>query len=203
MPQPAGPDHDQRLKALLKEFFEAFIRCFFPHWADRFDFGEIDWLDKELFLAPPRGERRQLDLVARLKLKPGAPPPRDGVNDLVALIHVEVESRECTVPFRPRMFDYYVQLRRDYGLPVLPIAVFLRVGMNGIGWDAYEEHFWEEEVIRFRYATIGLPGVPGLPYATGENLLGVALERLDGSPRRPSGRAVRGGIETDRRFGRE
>src|SRR6185437_5387295 len=113
---------------------------------------DIDWLDKELFLAPPRGEKRQLDLVARLKLKPGAPPVRAGVADLVALIHVEVESRESTVVFRPRMFDYYVQLRRDTGLPVFPIALFLRVGKQGIGWDAYEEHFWEEQVLRFRYA---------------------------------------------------
>src|SRR6266446_902518 len=76
MPQPAGPDHDQRLKVLLKEFFEAFFLCFFPTWAARFEFTAIDWLDKELFLAPPQGEKRQLDLVARLRLRPGAPPPR-------------------------------------------------------------------------------------------------------------------------------
>jgi Domain of unknown function (DUF4351) len=178
MPQSDAPDHDQRLKVLLKEFFEAFIRCFFSKWADRFDFTDIDWLDKELFLSPPQGEKRQLDLVAKLKLRPGAPPIRPGMTDLVALVHVEVESRESTVVFQPRMFDYYVQLRRDYRLPVLPIALFLRVGKKGIGWDAYQEHFWEEEVIRFRYAFIGLPGVPGLPYATGENLLGVALSAL-------------------------
>jgi hypothetical protein len=30
-------------------------------------------------------------------------------------------------------------LRRDTGLPVPPIALFLRVGLDGIGWDAYEE----------------------------------------------------------------
>ena len=115
MPETGGPDHDQRLKVLLKEFFAAFIQCFFPQWADRFEFAEIDWLDKELFLAPPQGEKRQLDLVARLRLKPGAPPIRDGVTDLVALIHVEVESRESTVVFQPRMFDYYVQPRRPGG----------------------------------------------------------------------------------------
>jgi hypothetical protein len=46
MPQPAGPDHDQRLKVLLKEFFEAFFLCFFPAWAARFEFTDIDWLDK-------------------------------------------------------------------------------------------------------------------------------------------------------------
>ena len=55
MPQSAGPDHDQRLKVLLKEFFEAFFLCFFPAWAAQFEFIDIDWLDKELFLAPPQG----------------------------------------------------------------------------------------------------------------------------------------------------
>src|SRR5215831_4344831 len=182
MPQPTGPDHDQRLKVLLKEFFEAFFTCFFPCWAERFDFTEIDWLDKELFLAPPQGEKRQLDLVARLRLRPGAPPPRAGVTDLVALVHVELESRTSTLVFRPRMFDYYVQLRRDTGLPVLPIALFLRVGLDGLGWDAYEEHFWERRIIRFEYAYVGLPALDGEAYATGENLLGVALSALMRQP---------------------
>jgi len=36
MPQSADPDHDQRQKVLLKEFFEAFFLCFFPTWAARF-----------------------------------------------------------------------------------------------------------------------------------------------------------------------
>ena len=178
MVQPAGPDHDQRLKVLLKEFFEGFFLCFFPDWAPRFEFTDIDWLDKELFLAPPQGEKRQLDLVARLRLRPGAPPPRPGISDLVALVHVELESRASTPAFRPRMFDYYIQLRRDTGLPVLPIALFLRVGMDGIGWDAYEEHFWERPIVRFEYAYVGLPALDGEPYATGENLLGVALSVL-------------------------
>ena len=178
MPQDAGPDHDQRLKVLLKEFFEAFFLCFFPTWAARFEFTAIDWLDKELFLAPPGGEKRQLDLVARLKLRPDAPPPHAGVTDLVALVHVELESRASAVAFRPRMFDYYVQLRRDTGQPVLPIALFLRVGLDGIGWDAYEEHFWEQRIVRFEYAYVGLPALDGEAYATGENLLGVALSAL-------------------------
>ena len=76
------------------------------------------------------------------------------------------------------MFDYYIQLRRDTGLPVLPIALFLRVGLDGIGWDAYEEHFWEQRIVRFEYAYVGLPALDGQPFATGENLLGVALSAL-------------------------
>src|SRR5438270_8289398 len=110
MPQSAGPDHDQRLKVLLKEFFEAFFLCFFPVWAPRFEFLDIDWLDKELFLAPPQGQKRQLDLVARLRLRPGAPPPRPGVADLVALVHVEVESRASAAALQPRMFEYSAEL---------------------------------------------------------------------------------------------
>jgi hypothetical protein len=182
MAQSTDPDHDQRLKVLLKEFFEAFFLCFFPTWAARFEFTAIDWLDKELFLAPPQGETRQLDLVARLRVRPDAPSPRAGEDDLVALVHVEVESRASIAAFRPRMFDYYVQLRRDTGLPVLPITLFLRVGLDGIGWDAYEEFFWQHRIVRFAYAYVGLPALDGVEYATGENLLGVALSSLMGLP---------------------
>jgi hypothetical protein len=178
MAESAKPDHDQRLKVLLKEFFRQFFGCFFPAWAERFDFGQIDWLDKEVFLAPPQGEKRELDLVARLRLREGAPPVRKGATDLVALVHVELESRESAAALRPRMFDYYVQLRRDTGLPVLPIGLFLRVGLDGIGWDAYEEHFWERCLLRFEYTYVGLPALDGERYALGENLLGAALSSL-------------------------
>jgi hypothetical protein len=178
MPDSSAPDHDQRLKVLLKEFFDQFFRCFFPEWADRFDFTSVEWLDKEVFLAPPQGEKRQLDLVAKLHLRPGAPPPAEGVTDLVALVHVEVETRKSAVALRPRMFDYYVILRRDLGLPVLPIGLFLRVGLDGVGWDAYEEHFWDHRLLRFEYAYIGLPGLDAEQYVSGETLLGVALSTL-------------------------
>jgi hypothetical protein len=178
MPVPAAPDHDQRLKVLLKEFVEQFFRCFFPAWAERFDFRDLTWIDKEVFLAPPQGEKRQLDLVARLRIRPEAAPPQAGLTELLALVHVEVESRESVQPFRPRMFEYYVQLRRDSQLPVLPIGLFLRVGLDGIGWDAYEEHFWEHRLLRFEYAYVGLPGLEAEPYVTGEHLLGVALSAL-------------------------
>jgi hypothetical protein len=178
MPEPSAPDHDQRLKVLLKEFFEQIFRCFFPVWATRFDFTAIDWLDKELFLAPPQGEKRQLDLVARLALRPGAPLPRPGVTDLLVLVHVEIETRQSAAALRPRMFEYYVQLRRDTGLPVLPIGLFLRVGLDGIGWDNYEEFFWEHRIVGFDYAYVGLPALDDAAHATGENLLGVALSTL-------------------------
>jgi hypothetical protein len=38
MHAPATPDHDQRLKVLLQEFFEQFFPGSFPDYAARFDF---------------------------------------------------------------------------------------------------------------------------------------------------------------------
>jgi hypothetical protein len=185
MPEPSSPaiDHDQRLKVLLKEFFEQFFLCFFPQWAERFDFSNIDWQDKEVFLAPPQGEKRYLDLVARLQVRRGAPPPHPGNDGLVALIHIEVESRESVQPLRPRMFEYYTQLRRDSGLPVLPIGLYLRVGLDGIGWDVYEENFWEHPMLRFEYAYVGLPALDAVDFVSGEHLLGVALSSLMRTPK--------------------
>jgi hypothetical protein len=95
--------------------------------------------------------------------------------ELLALLHVEVESGEAAAPLRPRMFEYYVKLRQDTQLPVLPIGLFLRVGLDGLGWDAYEEHFWEHRLLRFEYAYVGLPGLKAEDYLTSEHLLGAAL----------------------------
>jgi hypothetical protein len=52
------------------------------------------------------------------------------------------------------------------------------VGLDGIGWDAYEEFFWEQRLLRFEYAYVGLPALDAEQYASGEHLLGVALSAL-------------------------
>jgi hypothetical protein len=169
-------------KSLLKVFFAELFQVFFPAWADRFDFSRVDWLEKEVFPDPPRGERRYLDLVARLPLRPGVPPPgttpAESASECLTLVHVEIESQDSVAPLRPRMLSYYEQLRRRHGLPVLPVALYLRVGLDGIGWDLYEEKYWEHRLVSFAYAYVGLPGLDGEQYVAGENTLGVALAAL-------------------------
>jgi len=76
------------------------------------------------------------------------------------------------------MLWYYEFLRRRHSLPVVPICLFLRVGLDGIGWDAYEERLWNHVLLRFEYAYIGLPALDGLAYYRGANLLGLALSAL-------------------------
>ena len=175
-------DHDQRFKVLLKAFFAEFFQTFFPDWADRFDFARVDWLEQEVFPDPPRGERLSLDLVARVPLRPGVPPPAPGSAEpadcWLTLIHVEIEARDTVVVLQPRMHSYYEQLRRKHGLPVLPIALFLRVGLKGIGWDVYEETYWDEWLLSFRYAYVGLPGLEAEDYVAREPVLAAALTAL-------------------------
>ena len=173
------PVHDQRFKTLVVEFFREFLTLFFPEWAERFDFSEITWLTQEVFPDPPQGERRALDLVARLRLKPGVEPPfAGGEHGGLVLIHLEVESNDRIAGFRRRFFNYYVDLRRKYDLPVWPIGLFLRVGLEGVGWTAYTETFWGQRLLDFTFAYVGLPALNAEAYLSGENLLGVALTSL-------------------------
>ena len=178
------PDHDQRFKLLLQEFFREFLELFFPILAARFDFSKIEWLDKEVFADPPQGQRGYLDLVAQLATREPVAGQRAGEADsLLALVHVEIEHAESAQRLRSRMFQYYEQLRRRHGLPVLPIVLYLSVGLEGIGRDVYEEYFWEVRTLVFEYMYIGLPALNAEEYASKENLLAVALSTLMNAPK--------------------
>jgi hypothetical protein len=172
-------DHDQRFKSLIKEFFAEFLELFFADWARRLDCSQVEWLDKELFPEPPDGDRSVLDLVAKVRAREPIPGyVADAEQAYLALVHIEIESPDKVAAFRPRMFEYYTALRARHGLPVLPIAIYLKVAKDGIGVDSYEEHFWELRPIRFEYLYVGLPGLDAVEYLQRDNWLGWALASL-------------------------
>jgi hypothetical protein len=155
------------------------LQLFFTRWAERFDCSKIEWLDKEMFPDPPEGTRSILDLVAKLPARmptPGADPAQP--ETWLALVHIEIESPDKVAPHRPRMFRRYVYLRDRHQLPVLPIGLFLKVGLDGIGIDVFAENFWELDVVRFKYLYVGLPGLKAVEYINSGNWLGVALTTL-------------------------
>ncbi len=172
-------DHDQRLKTFLREFFADLLMLFFPEWAVRFDLTRVEWVTQEIFADPPSGERRRVDLVAKLSTRGEVAPRRPGEEESwLALLHAEIEGADGVATFRGRMYDYYCALRKRDSLPVLPIALYLRVGLDGIGVDSYGEDFWELPILNFQYLYVGLPALPAEPYVAGDNRAGLALAAL-------------------------
>lgn len=190
-------DHDQRLKSLIKLFLAELLELFFAKWAKRLDARSPEWLDKEVFADPPEGHRRVLDLLARVPVQPGGPPLPGNVKELLALIHIEVESAERMTVAKEQLWEAYAFLRKKYRLPVLPIAVYLNVGLNGIGVDEFNEAFDDLDVVRFRYLYVGLSALDGLEYLNGQNLLGVGLSSL---MKLPGDRAAVLGVEAIERI---
>jgi hypothetical protein len=172
-------DHDQRFKILIQTFFGEFLLLFFAVWAERLDCSRVEWLDKEAFPDPPQGDRTVLDLVGKLPTKQAVPRQNpEEESAWLALVHIEIESPDKAAPLRPRMYRSYNVLRERHGLPILPIAIFLRVGLNGIGIDVYEEYFWELRPVRFEYLYVGLPVLDALEYLKKDNWVAWALASL-------------------------
>ena len=61
-----------------KSFSPSPCNCSFLTRAARFDFSKLEWLNAEAFPDPPQGERRYLDLVAKLPTRQVVPAMRPG-----------------------------------------------------------------------------------------------------------------------------
>jgi hypothetical protein len=171
--------HDQRFKVLLQEFLAEFLLLFFPDLLDQLDLRRVEWLHQELYPDPPQGRLLTLDLIVSIPIRQAQ---ADGPVQTI-LLHLEIEADDTVEPFRQRLYEYFHFLTRKYGPKVLPIAVYLRVGVEGKGKDAHVIQVLGRTVLRFEYDYVGLPGLPGQPFLVGDNLLGVAWSALMRWPR--------------------
>jgi hypothetical protein len=163
-------DHDQRFKALIREFFADFLQLFFASWAAKFDLSAVEWLDTEMLPDPPAGSRHHLDLVARLRTHERMSTDLPAESEAwLALVHIEIESPDRTTDLKRRLPSYYIHLRDRYALPVLPIVLYLKVSLQGLGSDVYEDRFGDFCPLRFEYLYVGLPGLDAVEYLQGEN----------------------------------
>ena len=158
-------DHDQRFKTLIRQFFAQFLLLFFRDWAARLDLSQVQWADTEVYPDPPEGTRHALDMLAKVPL---AAESGAAVTDTLLLVHIEIESPDRTTKLTPRLPYYYHFLRDKHQLPVLPIVLYLKVGLDGVGVDCYVEELWGLEISRFQYLYVGLPGLDGVEYVQGD-----------------------------------
>jgi hypothetical protein len=166
-------EHDLRFKTLIREFFADFLRLFFADWAAKFDLERVEWLDKEVQSDPPDDSLHILDLVAKVPAResPAAEPT-------LVVVHIEIESADRTTRIEPRLPDYYYRLRSTHQLPILPIVIYLEVGLDGIGIRTVADSVLGFTVATINYLYVGLPALDAVQYLEGENYLGVALTAL-------------------------
>src|SRR5258706_8855998 len=113
--------HDKIFKQLLHAYLDEFLRLVVPETFDRLDLSSPEFLDKELFAGDPRGRRRELDLLVRIRIVNGRP----------LLIHIEVEAR-ASLGMEERLWRYRNQILARYDTPVLTILINLKRGRPGV-----------------------------------------------------------------------
>lgn len=114
-------DHDQLFKQLLSTFFLEFLDLFAHELAGYIDRESLEFLPQEYFTDLIEGERRAMDLVARVNLR--RRPNEPEVGKVWVIINCEHQS-SSEANFHRRMFFYFAQLHREYLESVYPIAIF-------------------------------------------------------------------------------
>jgi hypothetical protein len=139
-------DHDRLFKELLSTFFLEFLALFAPALFAEVEPDPIEFLEKELYTDVVAGERHEVDLLVKLRLRGKAS---------YVLVHVENQAA-AVAEFRRRMFRYFARIEARHGPPIYPVAVF-----------SYEEPLRPEEseysfgvagldVLRFRFLVVQL-----------------------------------------------
>ncbi len=175
-------DHDQRFKEMLREFLKELLALFLPWLVVRMATSEVNWQSQELFTNPPFGLVRRVDLLGIVKERLDEEKIRERV------LHLEIESATSLTEVRKKIGYYYPNIRSKHNRPVTTLALYLRVGLAGQGWDEYveedeelaqtEEEVESEELYHVRWRYVGLPALPAERYLTSDNWLGVALSAL-------------------------
>jgi predicted transposase YdaD len=144
--------HDKIFKQLLHAFLADFLRLVVPETLERLDLSSPEFLDKELFAGGPRGRRRELDLLVRVRTANGRP----------LLIHVEIEAR-ASPGMEERLWRYHNQIQARYETPVLTIVVYLKRGRPGVCARTREGDLGPA-FPELRYVSFGLAGCRAADY---------------------------------------
>lgn len=106
-------NHDRLFKEIFTVFFPEFLDLFAPEAAALLDPASLEFLDKELFTDVTQGERLEVDIAAKGRLRDGG---------ACFLVHLETQAKR-QANFAERMFLYGARLYEKHRLPVYPIAV--------------------------------------------------------------------------------
>ncbi len=161
-------DHDQIFKTLGESFFKEFLELFCREEAALMDFSSVEFLRDEHFTDVPRGRKKQMDLVARVRLKTGG--------FRCVLVHFEFESRRFQPDFGERLFQYFCQLYLRYGIPVVAVAVFTgKSTARTTIPESFELRLTERCGVRYDYHVVNLSQLDYRNFLESNNPLAYAL----------------------------
>ena len=162
-------DHDQIFKTVIKEFFKEFIELFLPNLAKEIDFNYVDFKNSEYFSSLMTGEKKTMDLIAKVKLK-------NGTAEYI-YIHNEFQAQKPNPKTFPRrMFTYYCYLSAKHKEPIIPIVLFA----DDSKWDievpnTYTVNFAGQEYLKYFYHPIKLKHHNWKKFLNSNNPLAYAL----------------------------
>ncbi|MCW3100627.1 MAG: hypothetical protein JWL77_6245 [Chthonomonadaceae bacterium] len=159
-------DHDANFKRLLTTFFHEFVALFLPDVSAYLDMTTpIEFLDKEVFTDITAGERREVDLIAKVRF-------RD--QDAFFLIHVENQATAQS-NFPKRMFRYFARLHEKYDLPVYPVVLFSYDAPRRPEPNRYKVAFPDMAVLQFTCRVIQLNRLSWRSFVKQPNPVAAAL----------------------------
>jgi len=158
-------DHDRAFKELLSTFFIEFAELFLQDVVEYLDASSIEFLDKEVFTDVLAGEKHEVDLVVKARLRE---------QETFFLIHVENQA-SAQSNFPQRMFTYFARLHEKHGLPVYPVALFSYDSPERPEPHQYKVAFPGKTVLQFDYTTIQLNRIPWRRFLNQHNPVATAL----------------------------
>jgi hypothetical protein len=118
---PIAPiDHDQLFKQLIQTFFLEFLELFAPALLETIQPETLQFLPQEYFTELLEGDRKAIDLLAQVQLKPNS---KVKPASQMILVHIENQSYSEALIDR-RIFFYFAQLYREYQIPIYPLVLF-------------------------------------------------------------------------------
>jgi len=126
---------DALWKGILEEFFEFFLRYFYPEFVHLIDFEQgFEFLDKELseIQIKSKDNRRYVDILVKVFL-------RDGSEEWV-LFHIEVQGHDDP-NFEERMFIYFYRIFDKFRKRVAALAILT-------GDEASHPHKYETSFLK-------------------------------------------------------
>ena len=158
-------DHDGLFKKLIQNFFLEFIELFFPDISDVLDKDSITFLPQEILTDVRKGEKKIIDVLVQAKYKN---------ETTLFIIHIEHQSY-IQKDFSERMFLYFADLFKIYGIPIIPIVIFSHDAPLTIQPASFNISARGKSVMQFDYEVVQLNQLDWQDFVNKQNPVASAL----------------------------